>query len=68
MKQTHHVCTPAYGNKYTTASEVKAAFFSGVDFRHHTGTYCSIRNMTEGDTVELRYGTKLNRLTVVEIP
>lgn len=58
-----------YCADYKSAQAVKEAFYAGKDFLMENitsewhGKPCSIRNLKEGDKVELRYANK-RRMTV----
>ena len=54
------VLSPAYGRDYKSAKEVKAALFSGKDFRiesigPNAGRYCSIHDFPVGQVLNIRY-------------
>jgi len=54
------VLSPAYGRDYKSAKEVKAALFSGKDFRiesigPNAGRYCSLRDFPVGQVLNVRY-------------
>lgn len=65
------VLTPAYGRVYTTREKVENDYLNGKDFilndpsSQWNGRYCSIRDF-EGETVELRYGERLQHFTYVK--
>ena len=65
--------TPAYGRDYRSAKAVTDDFLAGKDFILHDlqsrwdGKPCSIRDLTPGTQVELRYA-KLRRVTLVTVP
>ena len=70
----HVVVSPAYGRDYRSASDAKAAFLAGKDFKLESlfgkhqryGLYCSIRDFAEGASVEVRY-SRLTKLTVIRV-
>lgn len=67
------VLTAAYGRTYATAAEVEKAYRRGQDFMWREfidnvsdgNTYCSCRDFP-GETVELRYGSHEQHLTVIK--
>ena len=54
------VLSPAYGRDYKSAKEVKAALFSGKDFRiesigPNAGRYCSLHDFPVGQVLNVSY-------------
>ena len=65
------VLIPAYGRDYKSAKEVKAALFSGKDFRiesigPNAGRYCSLRDFPVGQVLNVRYRS-LRQVLVVTV-
>lgn len=60
--------TPAYGRDYTSAKAALADWEAGKDFvveGLHSGTYVSKSDLTNGETVRIRYNRKTR---VVSVP
>ena len=67
---TSGTLTPAYGQDYKSAKEVKTAFEGGQDFILNTyngSTYCSILNCAPGASLQFRFGS-LRKVTVIKVP
>ena len=65
------VLSPAYGRDYKSAKEVKAALFSGKDFRiesigPNAGRYCSLRDFPVGQVLNVRYRS-LRQVLVITV-
>ena len=65
------VLSPAYGRDYKSAKEVKAALFSGKDFRiesigPNAGRYCSLRDFPVGQVLNIRYRS-LRQVLVITV-
>lgn len=59
------VVIPAYGRDYRSARAARADWTAGKDFKlAFTGQYCSCRDFTADNTIEIRY-KNLARLTIV---
>lgn len=62
--------TPAYGRVYTRKTDVIADFNAGKDFLAHTPyktAYVSKPEIEPGTWVQIRYGTKLERVVAVYV-
>ena len=63
--------TGAYGRKYKSRKDACADWRAGKDFVYHNitsqwdGKYCSVRDFTPDQKLELHYGLNHERLTFV---
>ena len=64
----YHIVSPAYGRDYKDEVSARNDWDSGKDFVYESigggGRYCSKRDFTNGDIIEIRYNKKVD-LTVV---
>lgn len=63
--------TPSYGRDYKSKAAAEADWREGKDFTvasvgRWTGSQCSVRDMSPGDRVTIRYA-RLTRATVVTV-
>ncbi len=49
------IVTGAYGRDYTTAKKALEDWYKGKDFRITFGTYCSIRDFNNGESIKIRF-------------
>ena len=67
---TSGTLTPAYGQDYKSAKELKASFVAGQDFILNTyngSTYCSILDCAPGASLQFLFGL-LRKVTVIKVP
>jgi hypothetical protein len=67
MSKLYGTLTPAYGRDYDSADKALADLNAGKDFvinNPEMSTYCSIRDMADGSTLQLRY-KKLTMVCIV---
>ena len=57
---------PAYGRVYNTQKAVKADWQAGKDFCCANGSICSIRDFGAFEQLEVRFGKRLEKATIVQ--